>query len=1443
METLLHTQLTIGKVDFGYFNRIILDDVDLKDQAGKDLLKATRLSAKMELLHILQGKISISNIQIYGFEMDFYQKTETEKPNFNFLLQAFSGHSDKPANPNLRINSVLIRRGKIAWNQQYKPYTPGRFNTSHLILDKVSATVALKCYTQDTLNVNVKKLGFEEHSGFVLKQLAFKLTANRQSAELKDFVVELPRSRLAFQPIVLDYADSDNAPVGKGKYEKLSFQGRISEGKLTLPDLVPFCPPLKQTGKFTNLHPLYIDAHVDGNLKHIRVDRLSIRTNDRSITLKVPLNIGLPDKSSPLMINADIQELNINRIGMAQLSEWLQNQQRKEASYLLAIGSLQTAGHISYRPQYIEGQFDLKTDAGALVVSGNLTHKNRIKADVRTTGLMLGTIIGNEDHLGTAAFDLSCNGYLHQDGYPAISVKGDILQLGYDHYEYHDIALDMNYKKGTFDGFIGINDPNIVFSALGTFNILSSSPYIKAKMSIDHFNPHALLMTSRHEGKTFRAEVQADFSGKDIEDIKGIVNLTDFQMSTDKENYVIGPVTVKSRTEDGRRRITLHSDFLHAEMEGSFKFGTLIAHSKKMLHRYIPTFVKEPGLKSDHTDEVALYMDINSTEPLEKIFDIPLQMEGQGNINGYFNSRTDAFDFNASIPSLTYNGQQLRHIDLIAGHVQDSIACVLSFQKQIGNAPVDFNLQARAAQDNVYTGLTWMNHAAKIYRGSLSADTRFTQNEEKKMLTDIDIHPSSIIVNDSVWNVHASHIHAAPGIASIRRFMIEQNDRHLILDGNMSAHEKDSLTADLKDINLEYIFNIIDFHPVDFTGLATGHVYATNLMKSPSIEAFLHIQNFTFNGGYLGTTELKGGWGKEQNAIYIHSNSTDPTHNSTTQVDGNVKLGAPPRGGIDLMIRTENIDLSFLNRYTEGIFTDLQGRGSGWTRVFGPFKGINIEGDMLVSEGHTKINATGVEYRLLNDSVILRPDNIYFRNAVIYDRKGTPGNQGHYAVVNGVLRHTNLSNMRYDFNIDAHNILGYDVKDFGDNVFCGTAYATGRVTFRGQPGNLNVDINATPEGNTLFTYNLSSPTTLTDHQFITYKTCKDSTDDHHSSAPLAAQSEPESDIRINFHLNLTPEATMKILMDPKSGDYISLNGHGNIRANYYNKGDFDMYGTYTIDHGLYKLSLQDVIRKDFIFKSGGTITFGCVPTQADLNLQAVYTVPSVSLNDLSARSTFSQNNVRVNCLMNIGGKAQSPQISFDFDLPNVNEDEKQMVRSLISTEEEKNMQVIYLLGIGRFYTYDYSNSEQSQSSVAMKSLLSSTLSGQLNQMLSSLLGNNSNWNIGTNLSTGDTGWSDMDVEGLLSGRLLNNRLLINGNFGYRDNNATSSSNFIGDFDLQWLLTKNGNVSLKAYSKTNDRYFTKTSLTTQGIGIGLKRDFNTWKNIFRTFIPKKNRSDK
>ena len=113
-------------------------------------------------------------------------------------------------------------------------------------------------------------------------------------------------------------------------------------------------------------------------------------------------------------------------------------------------------------------------------------------------------------------------------------------------------------------------------------------------------------------------------------------------------------------------------------------------------------------------------------------------------------------------------------------------------------------------------------------------------------------------------------------------------------------------------------------------------------------------------------------------------------------------------------------------------------------------------------------------------------------------------------------------------------------------------------------------------------------------------------------------------MRINFLVNATPNPTLKLMMDPQSGDYITLNGNGVLRANWFNKGSFDMFGNYVVDHGVYKLTIQNVIKKDFEFMPGGTIAFGGNPYNAPLNLQAKYTVNGVPLSDLKHRPFVQQ---------------------------------------------------------------------------------------------------------------------------------------------------------------------------------------------------------------------------
>ena len=81
-------------------------------------------------------------------------------------------------------------------------------------------------------------------------------------------------------------------------------------------------------------------------------------------------------------------------------------------------------------------------------------------------------------------------------------------------------------------------------------------------------------------------------------------------------------------------------------------------------------------------------------------------------------------------------------------------------------------------------------------------------------------------------------------------------------------------------------------------------------------------------------------------------------------------------------------------------------------------------------------------------------------------------------------------------------------------------------------------------------------------------------------------------------------------------------------------------------------------------------------------------------------------------------------------------------------------------------------------------------------------------------------------------------MLINGNFGYRDR-SNSSTTFVGDFDVEYLLSKNGNLRLKAYNHFNDQnYYLREALTTQGLGVVYRRDFDDW----FTFLKKKKKKD-
>lgn len=1426
------TEVYVGRINPGLLNRIVIDDVRICDREGKELLQATRAAAKFEWLPLFHGRVAIDNIQLFGFRLNLYRQRTDSPPNYQFLLDAFASDDTTSSAIDLRIRSLLVRRGEVQYHLQEQPYSPGRFNPAHLHLTDIRLTASLKAFTPDSVNMVLKSLSFKEASGLDVQRVALRFSANRRHAELSGLEVVLPGTELGVDSVVADYAGLPSAGRQREWLHSLRYKGSLTPSRLTPSDWACFVPACRNADE-----PLFLRMDFSGSPQHTLLRNIHVFSRERDIELRAESSVGLTDNDEmPVVVTADIDELTLKASADRWLPLFLTEHRPAWAEGAARLAPIQYRGTASYSRRRAVAEGTLHTAVGQMRLFGSLTdgHLLDATADGSLSGLtQIWAQKGGTPVPDAFAFDVKVRGNVSAAGGPEIQASGRFSDIDFLEHRYGAVNVETAIRRQIIEGRLTVEDVHGRLQAEGEMSRSKTGPYVRLTAVLEHFNPHALHLTQAYPSTSFSGRLQTDIRGRTWEDVSGSVCLTDFRMQTDEGLYRLNDIRMESAPDETGKHLRLTSDFVTAQADGPFRYATLGNALRQTAHRHLPSLFTGTVAAEPSTDALHFRLRVLNTEPFQKIGNLPLYIAEPGVVEGELNATTGALVLTGAFPEVEYGNEHLTDVHLSCSSDGTTARADVSLQRLMSGLPVHIGLSAEAVDDRLRADLSWDNHRSSRYAGVLSTTTRFHRTADARLEADTRIHPTQIVINDTTWNMHAASVAFRGGAVHIDSFLVSQRERHLAVNGTASHEQADTLTADLKDINLQYVFNIINFHAVEFGGEATGRIVSSGLLNAPTMDAHLNVRRFTFNGGDMGLLNAHARWDSERRGIVLQALMNDAAERHTTHVDGTIIPGHGPGTGLDLNIRTQRINLYFLNQYTSGIFTNFRGRATGWARVFGPFKRINVEGDLLVNEARMRVNALNVDYRIENDSVILRPDNIWIRQARVYDNEGNPGRDDHYAVVDGHMQHDFFSNLRYRFDIGAHNVLGYDRSTFGDEVFYGTVYATGRIGLSGRPGELNVDINARPEKQTTFTYNASTPETLTDNRFLRFRPAGETDNEVPNGTEPAEKAEeeaPTTDMRLNFVLDITPDATMKILMDAQAGDYIALNGYGNIRASYYNKGRFMMYGTYRVDHGVYKLSVQDVIRKDFQFRPGGTLVFGGEPFQADLNLQAVYTVPSVSLNDLSSHATFSQSNVRVNCLMNLGGKARNPQISFDFDIPNVNEDEKQMVRSLISTEEEKNMQVIYLLGIGRFYTYDYNNTDQSQSSVAMKSLLSSTLSGQLNQALSTIIGSN-NWNFGTNLSTGETGWSDMDVEGLLSGRLLNNRLLINGNFGYRDN-STTASNFVGDFDLQWLLTRNGNVSLKAYSETNDRYFTKSALTTQGIGILLKKDFNTWRDLFR-----------
>jgi hypothetical protein len=141
---------------------------------------------------------------------------------------------------------------------------------------------------------------------------------------------------------------------------------------------------------------------------------------------------------------------------------------------------------------------------------------------------------------------------------------------------------------------------------------------------------------------------------------------------------------------------------------------------------------------------------------------------------------------------------------------------------------------------------------------------------------------------------------------------------------------------------------------------------------------------------------------------------------------------------------------------------------------------------------------------------------------------------------------------------------------------------------------------------------------------------------------------------------------------------------------------------------------------------------------------------------------------------------------------------------------------------------------------------SSAISATTFEMVSSQI---SNWlsqisktvDIGFNIRPGYNAVSPQEAQLALSTQILNDKVVLNGNFDVRGAGASMYNNtnqLTGDFDVELKLTEK--FRFKVFNRYNETYNAGTGLSpyTQGVGVFYNQDFNKFSDLFR----KKKKSD-
>jgi len=804
--------------------------------------------------------------------------------------------------------------------------------------------------------------------------------------------------------------------------------------------------------------------------------------------------------------------------------------------------------------------------------------------------------------------------------------------------------------------------------------------------------------------------------------------------------------------------------------------------------------------------------------PVFSILRTKASISDSGYLKGSIYADDNKVDLEGSIPGINYQDLHFKNVTLKGEGNHNNLDLMVNVGIFVDKDTMlvrDARIKLRSNIDKLFFD---MYGADQLRQKQLWLKGTFDVEGKQAYL---DLDSSKLQVFKDNWQISSKRItFYKDTMVDVPLLIMNKGSEVIRIAGQYSKNTSYPVRAIVENLGLPTIATFVP-QMKGLNGDLNGQVLINNLNAKPIVEAAVYVGTLSYLKDTFGTVSLSTTYNENTKKLSLETKLETKGQKEVATASGEITIDQKEE--LALHVNFNRTDLKVFEPFIGDIFSELKGEVTADIAITGDLNEPVMKGGIKLSGAEFKVNYTNVKYHF-DHNFNLDGRIINIKNLDVYDINNN------IAKVNGDFDLRHLDDVKMNLVINANKFQALNTTQKLNDLYFGRAFGTGLVSIEGPLDNLKFNIKMKTEKNTTFSMPINSGNTFYGHEYIRFV--------NKSSSVKPIQNVRISGIELSMDLEITPDAFAQIIFDPRVGDIMEAHGKGNLKLDVNTDGDFNMFGTYTLTDGRYLFTAFDVINKSFGITPGSTITWNGNPYDAQLNVDATYTVRT-SLTQLqsTASTTMDTKVYPVDTKLNLKGSLFQPEIKLDFEIRELyagspaTSDIETHERQIKSNEQDLNQQVVSLLILNQFVP---DQGAGALGGLGANDAINSTVTSSVGDLIS----NQANYflsqyfegvNVGVDYRIGDEYKNKEAATFRISQDILKQRANLTASYDPINLNYNTQ--------LSYKIRPDGSLQAKVFGRSNNNPLFSQNSNTQGIGFIYRREFDTFDELFRKKVNK------